>query len=150
MESVSNLFEKKRSSELILSGLFIIYLIMGFKMPMPIANVVDTLFGKVAVLLSSLALFTYGNPVLGVLGLMVAYKLITSATMTTGTGPMEMFEPTEQRKWQNYTPIHKFPYTLEQEVVSKMAPVVRKDLFVEKATYRPTLEDLHDAQSIHM
>lgn len=150
MESVSSLFEKKRSSELILSGLFIIYLIMGFKMPSPVANVVDTLVGKVAVVLSSLALFVYGNPVLGVLGLMVAYKLISSATLTTGTGPMEKFEPTEARKWQNFTPIHQFPYTLEQEVVSKMAPVVRKDLLATKAPYRPTLEDLHDAQSIHM
>jgi hypothetical protein len=34
--------------------------------------------------------------------------------------------------------------------VAKMAPIVRKDLMVQKASYRPTLEDLHDAQSIHM
>jgi hypothetical protein len=150
MESVSNLFEKKRSSELVLSGLFIIYLIMGFKMPGPIANVVDTIFGKVAILLSSLSLFVYGNPVLGVLGLMVAYKMVSTASITTGTGPMERFQPTEDRKWRNFTPIHQFPYTLEQEVVGKMAPIVRKDLFVSKAPYRPTLEDLHDAQSVHM
>jgi hypothetical protein len=149
MESVSNLFEKKRTSELILSGLFIIYLIMGFKMPGPVANMVDTLFGKVVILLTSLALFVHGNPVLGVLGLMVAYKIVTTASITTGSGPMERFQPTEDRKWRNFTPIHQFPYTLEQEVVAKMAPIVRKDLMVQKASYRPTLEDLHDAQSIH-
>lgn len=149
MESMSSLFEKKQSSELILSGLFIIYLIMGFTMPAPVANMVDTLFGKVLVVLSSLALFIYGNPVLGVLGLMVAYKLITTASLTTGTGPMERFEPTEARKWQKFAPIHQFPHTLEQEVVNKMAPIVRKDMLAAKAPYRPTLEDFHDAQSIH-
>jgi hypothetical protein len=149
MESVSSLFEKKRSSELILSGLFIIYLIMGFKMPAPVANMVDTIFGKVAIILSSLGLFVYGNPVLGVLGLMVAYKLISTSSITTGTGPMERFQPTEARKWQKFTPIHQFPYTLEQEVVSKMAPIASKGLLSARATYRPTLEDLHDAQSVH-
>ena len=149
MESIQSLFEKKRSGELILSILFVIYLIMGFHMPEPLANVIDTGFGKVLVVLCALMLFAYSNPVLAVLGVFVAYKLIISSSTSTGSGPLDMFAPTEERKWQEFSPIHKFPYTLEQEVVKKMAPIVRSDLVNTTASFRPLLENLHDASSVN-
>jgi len=140
MESVQSLFEKRRSSEVILSALFVIYLIMGFHMPAPLANFIDSGLGKVIVVLCALMLFAYSNPVLAVLGVFVAYK---------GSGPLGMFAPTEERKWQQFSPIHKFPYTLEQEVVKNMAPIVRTDLVNTTASFRPLLENLHDASSVN-
>lgn len=148
LTSLQSFFEKRHSGEFILSGLFIIYLIMGFKMPEQLANIIDSSIGKIIVVLCAIMLFAYGNPILAILGVFVAYKLIASSSTTTGLGALDMFAPTEKRKWQQFPPIHKFPYTLEQEVVSKMAPIVRSDLVNTKQTFKPLLVDLHHASSI--
>lgn len=149
MESINRMFEKRNTGELILSVLFIIYLVMGFQIPEPLANIIDTVVGKIVVVMFALLLFSYTNPILGVLGVFVAYKIIMSASMVTGTGALEMFAQTESRKWSQFSPMHQFPYTLEQEVVKKMAPIVRTDLAGTKASYKPMLENLHDAVSVN-
>jgi len=148
LTSLQSFFEKRHSSEHILTALFIIYIIAGFATPEPLANIIDSSIGKIIVVLCAIMLFAYGNPVLAILGVFVAYKLIVSASTTTGLGALDMFSSSEERKWQQFSPIHKFPYTLEQEVVSKMAPIVRSDLVNTKQTFKPVLVDLHDASSI--
>jgi hypothetical protein len=84
MQYIDNLLEKRNMSQLVLVVLFIIYLVMGFKMPDPIANVIDSQGGKIVVALVALLLFGYSNPILGVLGIMVAYHLIKSSSEKTG------------------------------------------------------------------
>jgi hypothetical protein len=149
MDSIQSLFERRNIGELILSILFVIYLIMGFHMPETLAKVIDSSIGKIIVILSALMLFAYGNPVLSVLGIFVAYKLIITSSVSTGNEALDIFATSEERKWQQFTPIHRFPYTLEQEVVKKMAPIVRSDLVNTKSSFKPLLENLHDASSIN-
>ena len=147
MEYINNLLEKRNMPQLLLVILFIIYLIMGFKMPDPVANVIDSNTGKVVVALVALLLFGYSNPILGVLGIMVAYHLIKSSSEKTGMAALEKYYPTEEKKWSPFTPTHQFPYTLEQEVVKQMAPQKFNSNYV-KAPYRPMLDDTHDAAKI--
>ena len=150
MEYINNLLEKRNMPQLLLVILFIIYLIMGFKMPDPVANVIDSNTGKVVVALVALVallLFGYSNPILGVLGIMVAYHLIKSSSEKTGMAALEKYYPTEEKKWSPFTPTHQFPYTLEQEVVKQMAPQKFNSTYV-KAPYRPMLDDTHDAAKI--
>jgi hypothetical protein len=147
MEYINNLLEKRNMPQLLLVILFIIYLIMGFKMPDPVANVIDSNTGKVVVALVALLLFGYSNPILGVLGIMVAYQLIKSSSEKTGMAALEKYYPTEEKKWSPFTPTHQFPYTLEQEVVKQMAPQKFNSNYV-KAPYRPMLDDTHDAAKI--
>jgi hypothetical protein len=147
MEYIDNLLEKRNMSQLLLVILFIIYLIMGFKMPDPVANMIDSSAGKVIVALLALLLFGYSNPILGVLGIMVAYQLIKSSSEKTGMAALEKYYPTEEKKWSPFTPTHQFPYTLEQEVVKQMAPQKFNSNYV-KAPYRPMLDDTHDAAKI--
>ena len=147
MEYINNLLEKRNMPQLLLVILFIIYLIMGFKMPDPVANVIDSNTGKVVVALVALLLFGYSNPILGVLGIMVAYHLIKSSSEKTGMAALEKYYPTEEKKWSPFTPTHQFPYTLEQEVVKQMAPQKFNSTYV-KAPYRPMLDDTHDAAKI--
>jgi hypothetical protein len=148
MEYIQDLLKKRNMSQLILVILFIIYLLMGYETPEMIANVVDTPFGKVLVALFALILFAYSNPILGVLGLVVAYRLIQSATATTGLAALEQYAPTEEKKWTPFTPRHQFPYTLEQEIVKKMASNEFNTNYV-KAPYRPMLDDTHDASYVN-
>ena len=108
---------------------------------------VDSPMGKIAVVLVALMLFAYSNPVLGVLALLVAYQMIKSASVKTGMAGLDEYYPTEQKKWTPFSPAHQFPYTLEQEVVKNMTTQKFNTEYV-KASFRPTLDDTHDASSL--
>lgn len=140
-------FNKKNMPQLVLTVLFIIYLVMGYKMPEGVATIIDTPVGKIVVAVVALMLFAYSNPVLGVLSLLVAYQMIKGASIKTGMAGLEEFYPTEQKKWSPFTAAHQFPYTLEQEVVKNMTTQKFNTSYV-KAPFRPTLDDTHDAASL--
>ena len=148
MDYFSALFDKKNLPQLVLSVLFIIYLVMGYQMPHNVANAVDSTIGKVIIVVIALMLFAYSNPILGVLGLLVAYQLIKGASVRTGMAALEKYYPTEQKKWSPFTPTHQFPYTLEQEVVKKMTTQKFNTNYV-KAPYRPALDNTYDAAPLH-
>jgi len=133
--------------QLVLSVLFVIYLVMGYKMPDGVAGLIDSTVGKIVVGLVALMLFAYSNPILGVLALLVAYQMIRASSIKTGMAGLEEYYPTEQKKWSPFTPAHQFPYTLEQEVVKNMTTQKFNTEYV-KAPFRPTLVDTHDASPI--
>jgi len=148
MDSFSNLFTKEHVGQLILTILFIIYLIMGYQTPDIIANAVDSLVGKIIVLCVVISLFLYTNPILAVLGLFVAFDLVSRSAQKTGIDALQKYSPSEVKKSSQFTALNQFPYTLEQEIVSKMAPIVQSGSTLSKPTYKPVLENLHDATSI--
>jgi hypothetical protein len=149
MEYFNELLEKRNMPQLVLVVLFIIYLLMGYKTPDSVANMIDTTVGKIVVAIFALLLFGYSNPILGVLGIFVAYQLVRGASIKTGMAALEEYYPTEEKKWSPFTPAHQFPYTLEQEMVKKMAPQKFNTNYV-KATYKPTLDETYDAASVKM
>jgi hypothetical protein len=144
MDSLKDLFTKKNMPELVLTSLFVLYLVMGYQMPEQAARLVDSTIGKIVVVLVALMLFAYSNPILGILALLVAYQLIKSSSVKTGMAGLEEYYPTESKKWTPFTPTNQFPYTLEQEVVKKMASQKFNTEYV-KAPFRPVLDDTHDA-----
>jgi hypothetical protein len=147
MDYLSNLFTKKHMPELLLSILFVIYLVIGVKMPEGVASMIDSTSGKIVVAVVALMLFAYTNPILGVLGLLVAYQLIKGASITTGMGALAAYYPTEQKKWSPYTATNQFPYTLEQEVVKNMTTQKFNTTYV-KPTFSPVLENTYDASPL--
>ena len=62
----------------ILAILLIIFIVTDMKVPHPIDELVNTLLGKVIVIAAGLALL-FAHPLLGVLGVVAAYRLITQA-----------------------------------------------------------------------
>jgi len=137
----------KYTSELLLAILFIIYLIMGIKTPDTLANMVDTVLGKVVVLLFVIYLFIYKHPVLAILGLLVGFDIIRRSSMVTGIDALKKYRPSEEKKSSQFTAFNQFPYTLEQEVVKKMVPS-QGGSSLSKSSYLPFLENLHDASSL--
>jgi len=85
------------------------------------------------------------HPVLAVIAAYVAYDLMRRSTQTTGLSALQAYAPTEEKKMSQFTAFNQFPYTLEQEVVAKMAPLVRSGAPLMSASYKPVLEDQHDA-----
>ena len=147
MDSFSDLFKKENSGQVVLAILFIVYLISGYKTPDSVANVIDTIYGKIIVVVVALILFSYTNPILGVLGFIVAFDLIRKSSMSTGTYALDHYVPTEVKKETNLNAMNQFPYTLEQEVVKKMAPM-KVPTDSAPSSFSPVLDDTHDAAPI--
>jgi hypothetical protein len=137
-------FNNKNILQAILTFLFVFYLITDKKLPTPIANLVDTPIGKVVVVVLSLSLFAYANPLLAILGMCVAYFIINSATIQTGTYGLEEYTPTESKKWSSFEPRRNHSYTLEEEIVKERASQRFNTSFV-KTPWRPVLDNNHNA-----
>jgi len=150
MDTFANLFKKENVGQVVLIFLFLIYLVMGYQTPEPLAGMIDTVYGKVFVILIAICLFLYANPVLGVIGFFVAFDLIRRSTMTTGTYGLERYMPTEQKKATQLSYYNQFPYTLEQEMVKKMAPAkAGPELMGSAPSYTPILDNLYDAAPLN-
>lgn len=149
MESFSSLLKKEHMGELVLVVLFIIYLIMGLKTPEPVAGMVDTLVGKIVIFIMIIYLFMHANPILAVLALLVGFDLIRRSSMATGIDALQRFAPSEEKKSSQFTAFNQFPYTLEQEVVAKMAPVMKSGSSLSQASYKPLLDNLYDASPLN-
>jgi hypothetical protein len=149
MESYSSLFKKEHIGELVLVILFIIYLIMGFKTPEPIANVIDSIVGKIVIFVIVIYMFIHTHPVLAVLALFVAFDLIRRSSVTTGIDALQKYAPSEEKKMSQFSAFNQFPYTLEQEVVKQMAPIIRSGSTLSKPSYKPLLDNLYDASPIN-
>ena len=80
----SSLFKKENAGELVLAILFIIYLIMGYQTPEPVASMLDSLVGKIVMFVIVIYMFMNHNAVLAVLALFVAFDLIRRSSATTG------------------------------------------------------------------
>jgi hypothetical protein len=148
MESFSSLFNKIHGGELVLVILFIIYLVLGLNTPEPVAGLVDSLVGKVIIIIVVIYLFMHANPILAVLGLFVAFDLIRRSSFSTGIGALQQYAPSEVKKSSQFTAFNQFPYTLEQEVVAKMAPISKSGYSINQASYKPLLDNIHEAASI--
>ena len=148
-----SLFKKENLGELILTILFIIYLIMGYKTPQSIATMIDSLVGKIIIFIIVIYMFMYHHPILAVLALFVAFDLIRRSSASRNEGNMSIeelkkYEPSENTKSSQFTAFNQFPYTLEQEVIKKMAPIIKPGTSISNSSYKPLLENLHDASPL--
>jgi hypothetical protein len=148
MDNLSGLFKKEHTGQLVLLVLFVVYLVMGYDTPEPIAGVVDTLVGKIVIFIVVIYMFLHSNPILAVLSLFVAFDLIRRSSAATGISALQKYAPTEQKKMSQFNAYNQFPYTLEQEVVKKMAPIVQSSSSLSQASYKPLLDDTHDASTL--
>lgn len=116
-------FKSLKSLEIGSLILFIIFIIFPFKLPLMVANIVDSSLGLVFLFIVTIYLFFHTNPILGVIFILVAYELIRRSTETTGGNYMIRDNTTQNYKdaeLQQLNPLQ--PTTLEEEVISIMAP----------------------------
>jgi hypothetical protein len=146
---MEKLLKNAKMGETLLTLLFIIYLLMGYKTPEPVANLVDTMVGKAVVFVVVVCLFVYTNPILAVLGLFVAFDLIRRSSVATGIDALKKYTPSEEKKSSQFTAFNQFPYTLEQEIVKKMAPIIQTSSTATKASYVPMLDNIYDATPLN-
>jgi len=168
MQSFKKSFDdlvSEKPSQLILGVIFVLYILLNIQTPAILATPIDTLFGKVLVVAVAAVVFTKTNPVVGVLGFVVAYQLIKTASVTTGTYAMKHFLPTEANKMQEmqaFNEEHVQPPSLdnkdpniitaktnnegalEAEMVAKLAPLVMHGGDSDMS-YSPIMDGQHSA-----
>jgi hypothetical protein len=147
MDSFTELLKREHKGELVLVILMSIYLVLGFKTPNMVAVAVDHLVGKVVLVLIVIGLFLYSNPIVAVLAALVAFEL-TRRTESGTLASLSKYAPSEEKKMSQFSAFNQFPYTLEQEVVAKMAPIVHSGSSFTQASYKPMLDNLHDASKL--
>jgi hypothetical protein len=89
------------------------------------------------------------NPILAVIALFVAFDMIRRSSVTQYNDLIQTYIPSEENKMGQFTAFNQFPYTLEQEVVKKMAPIVQSGSVLTKASYHPMLDNLYDASPVN-
>lgn len=121
MHLVDELFKKDKQHQLVLGVAFVLYLLLNMQTPSVISQLIDTTFGSIVLLLLALSLFLQVNPIIGVLGLAVAFEMIRRSS---GAYDLSRFVPNEEKKFQqmkayNAPDENRFNYTLEQEMVAE-------------------------------
>jgi hypothetical protein len=143
-------------AQVILGVLFVLYLIMDYPTPLLVASFVNSIVGKVIVLVIFLSLFFFSHPILGILGLFVAFELIRRASSQRGgaglfsgsSSPFSGSSTDTSDRASFFSASNQFPYTLEEEVVKNMTPNVTGMDIAPEASYLPLLDNTHDASKI--
>ena len=143
-----------KGGEIILTLLFVVYLIIGTKTPIFIANGVNSAMGKFVLLFIVILFFTYSNPVVSVLLLVVIYELIIRSNQYVNTsyqaGLKSLAQYPADTKLSYYpdNTLKEIPMTLEQYVVEQMAPICSTNTRLLIAPYNPVLEDGKNAAPV--
>lgn len=138
--------------EMVVLALYVAFLITyKMKIPSQIANIVDSVYGNVLVILVFGVLYMNFSPMVGVVGLLVAYELIRRSSNNVIVKEVVRETQSEEQKLDNMKDMNKDqqvnkPPTLEEETVGKV-----KDFAVSKAnssSVEPLLHNLHNATSL--
>ena len=166
-QTFNNLVSEK-PSQLILGIIFVIYILLNVQTPSVIAPHIDTIYGKILIAAIAIVVFFKTNPVIGVLGFIVAYQIIKTASIGSGRYAMRHFLPSEQNKEKELKSFNVVeptssvapqnistsagglvvPGTLEEEIVDRMAPLVIRVSNDQEQTYKPILDGQHGASSL--
>jgi len=112
-----------------------------------IAAMVNTIFGKVVVVILALALFG-AHPVIGALGLVAAYELIKRSERQKKPAAGAYIH-TEAHKARTLSALNQFPVTVEETVIAKQIPYTFNHVAGTGAPYKPAvLDNLHDAAKL--
>ena len=111
------------------------------------AKHIDSPIGMAAVLIITLYMFISFNPVLGVIGIFVAYEVIRRSAAINNRGAMLNFTPSQAKKEAEFIQMNPTAdQTLEEDMVNKMAPIGQSSMIsYNTSEYKPVAHDTHGA-----
>jgi len=141
---LKELVHEKNHHQLALAIIFVIYIFVhNIKMPQVVAEGISNTVGSIIVALVALGLLLTANPVVGILGIVVAYLLIERSNQQmknrTSVGTFVKKEMEKMDKFFNVE--NQFPKTLEEEIVEKRT-MHKSEPDVISPSYKPLLCEL--------
>jgi hypothetical protein len=109
------------------------------------ANIINTPIGLFGVLLTTLYLFFYTNPILGVIFIFVGYELLRRSSLIQSSGGdsyMMKHTPSEDKRQSEMVQMNPIQnITLEEDVIRNMAPsqTFNKDMGYS-SDFKPVVE----------
>jgi hypothetical protein len=141
---------KKDQHYLILMVLLAIFIVLDVEIPEPIAEMVDTIGGKIVVVIIALSFCATKQPILSALALLAAYELIKRSgnSYHHAIGPSMKYMPSEAKKSKQLSVMNQFPLSIEEQIIAEMIPQESASITTEPS-YKPTQDKLHDAAKLN-
>jgi hypothetical protein len=130
----------------VLAAVLAIFIVMDIKVPPGVANLVDTIVGKVVVIMIGLSLMGV-NPLVGILGVIAAYELIRRSSSSSSIFSSFDFIPNEKSKSNEMQVYQNNEITVEEEVIAQMLPRTATDV-LDTASFKPVQDKLHAAAKL--
>jgi hypothetical protein len=132
----------------VLAALLAIFVIFPVSLPQIVAEMINTVIGKVVIVIIALNLFL-AHPMVGAIGLLAAYELIKRSENTKISQPTHRFIPSERKKVSNLNKYNQFPVTVEELVIAKQIPYVFKTKkSASSAGYKPVQDSVQGAAKL--
>jgi len=158
-------------SEILVILILVIYLVLPVNTPKALSPYIESPLGMFLIFCITVFLFIGANPVLAVLFVFVAYTLLRRSAGPVSHAKMARFAATPnvtgQATYVQYTatdaekkaeivqevaevnPPPQQPYTLEEQVISKMAPIGKSETPVfTPSTFKPVSTNIGSASTI--
>ena len=148
MQNFSDLIKAEKRHQLVLGVVLVLYILLNVKTPDMLSSWIDTIYGNIVVVVIAMILFSNSNPVVGVLTIVAAYMLIKRSSISTGSFAIQKYLPSEESRSADFSKLNEMPITLEEQMVAKMAPLVKHAPVSSQANYQPILDTLHEAAPI--
>lgn len=126
-----------------------IYIAIGAPAPQQLNAFMDLWIGKLVGILAISWLYAYvtTNYVMLILlaWILVMWSSVSIGGILQSDGNSEL---SEEQRLTNIRLMNQFPYSLEQEVIAKMAPLIRDSgLSLSSANYKPIIDPIYNVAS---
>lgn len=137
-------FKSLSPLEIVLLIVFILFIIFPFKLPVMFANMIDAPLGFLSLFVVTIYLFSYVNPVLGIIYIFVAYELMRRSSEITGKTAMIQYSPSQNNKDIELQQMNlPREITLEEDVIRVMAPAQSEFIKGESSSdFKPVMESV--------
>ena len=91
--------------------------------------------------------------VIAIIAIVFLYYLVQNYDTSSVSYALKNYLPSEDNKSAEFQKFNEFPVTLEEDMVSKMSPILQNDytgalLSSNSDTYKPIMNPLHDASPV--
>lgn len=156
LKSAKSLMKSISLIEILVLVIMVVYLVFPIHTPAALAPYVESPLGMISILLITIALFVYASPILAVLYVFVGYTLLRRSAavkpiMNTPSVPLAPthVEYVHEEVVQNVNMPPLSPDTLEEEVVAKMAPVGKGEIFeIVTTSFKPVATNVRGAAPV--
>jgi hypothetical protein len=137
--------------EIFLFILFVVYIVFSIPTPGILVPLVDSPLGLGIVIMTTLYLFLYTTPILGILSIFVAYELLRRSSKVSNPTQIIQYTPTQIKKDKVMKEMNPPTdvITLEEEIVKNMAPLCTSDptTYID-TSYKPIADELIDGTTL--
>lgn len=138
MNILKDLVNNKK--QLFLTILLVLYILINIKTPVVLNELIDNVYGNLVLVVLAMILFAHSNIVVGVLGVIATYLLLRRSSISTGNYAIQNYLPSEKSRTDDFTKLNEVPYSLEEQIISKMAPIVSHSSSFMETDVNPILE----------